>query len=190
MDSVCVYEEKTVIHELSQGMQMANQLRANLHSPEVRDFLIQKILSSYENALYVLQSGYSAERPPPPALSAPSLEQFEFDQPYSFQQSENVISQKRKGSPTWEDQVQASRSKGFKGDVVRYSTSFGLMEDYHQLRFPSHYNEDLLQIYSPLFISPVTSEPNVFTEWGCSSLDFPADLADVHLDFESMNSFF
>ncbi|KAJ0555702.1 hypothetical protein HanIR_Chr07g0305131 [Helianthus annuus] len=189
MDSVRVYEEKTVIHELSQGMQMANQLRANLHSPEVRDFLIQKILSSYENALFVLQSGYSAERPPPPTLSAPSREQFEFDQPYSVQQGENVMSKKRKGSPTWEDQVQA-RSKGFKGDAVASSTSFGLMEDYHQHRFSSHSNEDLLKIYSPLFISPVTSEPNFVTEWGCPSLDFQADLADVHLDFESMNSFF
>ncbi|MFS8003853.1 hypothetical protein Hanom_Chr13g01218771 [Helianthus anomalus] len=197
MDNACVYEEKAVIHELSQGIQMANQLRVNLHSPEVRDFLIQKILSSYENALFVLQSGYSDEQPPPPSLpesaisfGSPQREQFEFDQPYSFQQSENVISRKRKGSLTWEDQVQVSRSKGFKGDVVPSSTSFGLMEDYHHLRFPSHYNEDLLNIYSPLFISPVTSEPNFVTEWGCSSLDFQADLADVHLDFESMNSFF
>ncbi|KAM0046007.1 putative WRKY transcription factor, plant [Helianthus debilis subsp. tardiflorus] len=204
MGSACVYEEKTVIHELTQGLQMANQLRVNLHSPEVRDFLIQKILSSYENALFVLQSGYSAGQPPPLALPAPSLpestisfgspgsEEFEFDQPFSSHQGENTISKKRKGSPTWEDQVRVCRSKGLEGgNAVPSSTSFGLMEDYQQLRFPNQYNEELLHVYSPYSISPVTSESNLFAEWGSSpSMDFPAHLADVPLDFGFINSLF
>ncbi|KAJ0727691.1 putative WRKY transcription factor, plant [Helianthus annuus] len=204
MGSACVYEEKTVIHELTQGLQMANQLRVNLHSPEVRDFLIQKILSSYENALFVLQSGHSAGQPPPPALPAPNLlespisfgspgsEEFKFDQPFSSHQGENIISKKRKGSQTWEHQVRVCRGKGLEGgNAVPSLTSFGLIEDHHHVHFPNQYSEELLHVYSPYSISPVTSESNLFTEWGSSpSMDFPAHLADVPLDFGIINSLF
>ncbi|KAK9079756.1 hypothetical protein SSX86_001429 [Deinandra increscens subsp. villosa] len=115
VDGACVYEEKTVIHELTQGIQMAKQLRANLRSTEARDFLIPKILTSYENALFVLKSGSSVGQSPAPAFSAASpphdisigslrSEVYKFDQPFSIQQGQNVISKKRKGSPTWEKQ--------------------------------------------------------------------------------------
>lgn len=71
------------------------------------------------------------------------------------------------------------------------STSFGLTEDYQQLQFPNHFDDELLQVYSPPFISPATSESNYFSEWGSSPpLDFPTDSADVDPDFKFNNSFF
>ncbi|KAK9079757.1 hypothetical protein SSX86_001430 [Deinandra increscens subsp. villosa] len=128
VDGACVYEEKTVIHELTQGIQMAEQLRANLHSSEARDFLIPKILSSYENALFVLKSGSSDEQPPAPAFPAaspphdisigsPGCQVFKFDQPFSIQQGQNVISKKRKGSPTWEKQATIFSENGLEDDI-------------------------------------------------------------------------
>ncbi|KAF5797653.1 hypothetical protein HanRHA438_Chr07g0293681 [Helianthus annuus] len=101
MDSGCVYEEKMVIHELTQGLQMAEQLRVNRHSPEARDYFIQMILSSYNNALFALQSGHSAGQPPTPALPTASLPisfgipgnvEFKFDQHFSSQQGDTIAS--------------------------------------------------------------------------------------------------
>ncbi|KAI7732699.1 hypothetical protein M8C21_029620 [Ambrosia artemisiifolia] len=284
---------------------MAELLKVSLHSPEARDFYIQKILSSYENALFALQLGDSAGPPLTPALPAPSLPEsssISFGRPGS---GENVISKKRKGSPTWEDEVRTFNDNGLDGnnddgynwrkygqkdiqgakfprsyyrcsyrnaqncfatkqvqrrddDPTKFeiayngkhtcnhsaspspppspekyeimpthhqklsppspretlsnlranlsvntsnldgdsntapssfsfpSTSSGLMEDYHQLQFPNFDNE-LLQVYSPSFISPVTSESNIFSEWGSSqSLNF---LADVDTDFEFSSLF-
>ena len=73
MESACVYEQNTVIDELSQGIQMAKELRFHLNSPEARDFLIQKIFSSYESALFILKSGESAGQTMAAALPATSL---------------------------------------------------------------------------------------------------------------------
>lgn len=71
------------------------------------------------------------------------------------------------------------------------SSPFGFFEDYQQLHFPDHFDNELMQIYSPPFISPETSESKYFTEWVSSpSLDFSAELADVDLDFKFDNSFF
>ncbi|KAK1436140.1 hypothetical protein QVD17_01916 [Tagetes erecta] len=313
-------DENRLIHELTQGLQMAQQLKVNLHSHEAREVLIQKILSSYENALLVLRSGDSAGKAlpacslrPESSISIGSLgsEEFEFEQPVSGQQGQNIISKRRKNSPTiWEKQVRISSPNGLEdntddgynwrkygqkdilgakfprsyykcsyrkvqkclatkqvqrtnddptvfeiaykgkhtcnqgdqlasppppspsspekhemtpthhrqqlsppsptemlptlkqnlsvntsdmgGDNVPSSfsspsTSFGLIEDHHQLHFPN-YNDDeeLLQVYSPPFISP--SESNSFMEQGAgsSSLDF---LADVDPDFEFKNFF-
>ncbi|MFS8003850.1 putative transcription factor WRKY family [Helianthus anomalus] len=303
MDSACVYEEKTVIHELTLGLQMAEQLRVNLHSPEARDYFIQMILSSYNNALFALQSGVG--QPLTPALPTPRLpgSSISFGSPGC---GENIISRKRKGSPTWEDEVRICSDNGLEGNTddgynwrkygqkdiqgakfprsyyrcsyrnsqncfatkqvqrkdedptefeIAYkgkhtcnhsaspspppspkkyeikpthhqqlsppspgetlsnlkanlsvntsdlggdgdavsslfsfpSTSSGLNEDHHQLHFPNYFDDELLQVYSPTFISPVTSESNIFSEWGSSqSLNF---LADVDTDFEFSSLF-
>ncbi|XP_076895080.1 putative WRKY transcription factor 53 [Bidens hawaiensis] len=304
MDSSCVYDEKTVIHELTQGLQMAQQLRVNLHSPEARDTLIQKILSSYDNALFALQSGYSSEQLPSLpessiSFGSPGSEDLMFDQPFSL---------KRKGSTTWEDQVITCSDNGLDGDIndgfswrkygqkdiqgakfprsyyrcsyrdvqkcfvtkqvqrrdedpkvfdIKYkgkhtcshcaqSTSpppppppppsppslpstekHEITPTYHQLSqpspgetlsnlranlsvntldldgdkntifsfpsassgvmedFPNFYDCELLPIFSPPFIFPVTSESNNFTEWGSSqSLDILANPADVDTGFD------
>ncbi|KAI3687450.1 hypothetical protein L1987_81146 [Smallanthus sonchifolius] len=299
MAGACVFEEKTVIHELTQGLQMTQQLRLNLHSPEARNLLIQKILSSYENALFVLQSGGQ-----PSEVEITGSEEFAFDRPLSGQHGQNVISKKRKGSATWEDEVRICGGNGledntddgyswrkygqkdilganfprsyyefsyhkepkqvkktdngptifesaYKGkhtcnlgaqsaspppppspeyheptpvrlsspnhgemlsnlkanlsvntsDLGGYtdtipssfsfpSTSSGLKEDHHQFHFPSYYDDELWQVCSP-FISPATSESNLFTEWGSSSsLDLLTGPTDVDSDFEFMNSLF
>ncbi|KAM0046009.1 putative transcription factor WRKY family [Helianthus debilis subsp. tardiflorus] len=333
MDSACVYEEKTVIHELTKGLQMAEQLRVNLYSPEARDYFIQMILSSYNNALFALQAGVG--QPLTPALPTPRLpgSSISFGSPGS---GENVISRKRyfhilifslpplycvkctsckyipflfghrKGSPTWEDEVRICSDNGLEGNTddgynwrkygqkdiqgakfprsyyrcsyrnsqncfatkqvqrkdedptefeIAYkgkhtcnhstspspppspkkyeikpthhqqlsppspgemlsnlkanlsvktsdlggdsdavsslfsfpSTSSGFNEDHHQLHFPNYFDDELLQVYSPTFISPVTSESNIFSEWGSSqSLNF---LADVDTDFEFSSLF-
>ncbi|KAI3822119.1 hypothetical protein L1987_09700 [Smallanthus sonchifolius] len=111
-----VTEEKTVIHELTQGLQMAQQLRLNMHSPEARNLLIQKILSSYENALFVLQSGGQPFKSSI-SIESPGNEEFAFDQPLSGQQSQNVISKKRKGSATWEDEVRICSGNGLEDNT-------------------------------------------------------------------------
>lgn len=51
-------EQGTLISELIQGMELAKQLRVHLDtasSAEPMDLLVQKIISSYENALRILQ---------------------------------------------------------------------------------------------------------------------------------------
>ncbi|XP_076950617.1 putative WRKY transcription factor 41 [Bidens hawaiensis] len=95
----CVYEEdKAAIRELTQGLQTAQQLRASPHSPEATDLFIQNILSSYDKALFLLRSSIS--------FGSPGIsEEIKFDQPFSSQQGENIISKKRKGSTIREDQV-------------------------------------------------------------------------------------
>nr|XP_043612986.1 uncharacterized protein LOC122584958 [Erigeron canadensis] len=115
MDSGCVYEQQRVINELTQGIQMAKDLRANLNSAEARKFFIQKILSSYHNALSALKSGDSstawattllpAQSLPDSSISNTSTES-EFDQSFFDHQGQNVVSRKRNlGLTGWEDQV-------------------------------------------------------------------------------------
>ncbi|KAM0046010.1 putative transcription factor WRKY family [Helianthus debilis subsp. tardiflorus] len=317
MDSACGYDEKTLIHELTQGLQMAERLKVNLHSPETSEFLIQKILSIYDNALFVLQCGNSSGQPPAPALRAASLpessisfgspgsDEFEFDQPFWGRKGENILSRKRKGSITWEDEVRICSDNGLEGntddgynwrkygqkeiqgakfprsyyrcsyrnsqkcfatkqvqrkdeDPTRFDIVYKGKHTCNQsaspspspspsprpprspssllspsppltpsrekhetlsnlranlsvnttdlggegdtvpslfsfpsassgVHFPNTFDEELFQVYSPTFISPATSEPNIFSEWGSSqSLDL---LADVDTDFE-FNSLF
>ncbi|KAI3522487.1 hypothetical protein L1887_00313 [Cichorium endivia] len=138
---------------------MAKQLRLNLNSTEAREFLIQKILSAYEKALFVLQSGGQTraspltESSPPESLSSTGSQQsteFEFDQ----------FGQK--------DIVGAILPSSF----YLASTPSGFIDDFYPLHFNNHLDDELLQGYSPLFISPATSESNDFTDWASSpSLD-------------------
>lgn len=59
MESACTWEYRTLIDELVQGMEKAKQLHFHLcstsQSPsEAEDMLMQRILSSYEKALLML----------------------------------------------------------------------------------------------------------------------------------------
>lgn len=314
MESACV-AQKTLINELCQGIQMAKQLKGNFNSPESRDILIQNILATYDNALFVLKSGESEQRestdqfpatsPPESSItiSSPQSVRSEFKQPFLKQQSPNVISKKRKVSTIWEDQLKMCTDDGLEGsvddgyswrkygqkdilgskfprsycrctyrkaekclatkqvqrtdanptifditykgkhtcnhhahlaespspekhDLTHYKPSppnpgemlsnlranltvktmdfgaidpylfsfpsepFGLMEDYQEIHLPNDFDDELLQVYSPPFISPDTSNSNGYTNWVSSpSLDFMA-LADVDSNFKFDNSFF
>ncbi|KAI3792603.1 hypothetical protein L2E82_06486 [Cichorium intybus] len=163
---------------------MAKQLRLNLDSAEAREFLIQKILSSYEKALFVLKSTGQPQAAPLPesnllnsststdsllnsstSTDSPQNREFEFD----FDFDQNVVSKKRKTS-TCED-----------------STRFGFNDDdFEPLNFPNHFDDELLlQGYSSTFISPATSESNYFTDWTNSpSLDF--DLEPIFIFNDSL----
>lgn len=58
MESAFTWEYKTLIDELTQGMEKAKQLRFHLFSTspsEAQDLLLQRILSSYEKALLILR---------------------------------------------------------------------------------------------------------------------------------------
>lgn len=57
MESGMNLEKSTLINELTQGMELAKQLKFHLgaeSSAESREFLVQKILSSYDKALLIL----------------------------------------------------------------------------------------------------------------------------------------
>lgn len=267
MESACVYDQQKVISELTQGIEMAKELRVHLNTPLARNFLIQKILSSYENALSVLKSGEYSGQPQAAVLPAFNLPEspisigstqcgeFEFDQfggqPFTYQQDQNVVSKKRKGlaaiesafmdkracnnganymttaspppSPEKHDIKPTNQCNHYHqpqlsppnppemipylntnlsfnnwhldGATVPPSFSFplaqvGFMEDYQQLEIPNNVEDELLQVYSPPFISPVTSESNYTTDWESSpSYDFPVDPEDVFPDFIFNNLF-
>ncbi|KAI3792602.1 hypothetical protein L2E82_06485 [Cichorium intybus] len=149
----------TVIHELTQGIEMAKQLRLNLDSAEAREFLIQKILSSYEKALFVLQSGGQPRAGPLPGSSPP----------------ESLSSTSTGSQQSTEFEFDQFGQKDISGAILPSSFYFpstpsGFSDDFHPLYFPNHLDDELLQGYSPLFISPATSESNDFTDWA-SSLD-------------------
>nr|XP_043613010.1 uncharacterized protein LOC122584981 [Erigeron canadensis] len=229
MDGVCLHEQKTVVHELTQGIEMAKKLRVNLNSAEAREFLIQKILSSYENALSVLKSRDSTGQPlvsSQPANSLPEStnsigsswsREFEFDyfdQSFFDQQSQNAVSKKRKSPllpppspekhnkrPCQNHQISPTNPNEMLSNIGSSnhsvttsatgsptfsfpSTPFGFMEDYQQLDFQDLLDDEPMQVCSPPFISPKTSESNYFSEWGSStSLDCAADPADINPDF-------
>ncbi|XP_024985978.1 probable WRKY transcription factor 41 [Cynara cardunculus var. scolymus] len=323
MDTACVSEQNTVIHELTQGIQMAKQLRSNLNSPQVRDFLIHNILSSYDKILLVLKSADSAGPPTPGLLDSPisggSLQSggFEFGQLVDDQLGQNVVSRKRKASTEWEDQVRISTDDGLEGktddgynwrkygqklilgskyprsyyrctyrkaknclatkqvqrtdevpavfeiaykgkhtcnhgptqsaapspaspekheiepphhyhhhhhhhhhqsspnpsevlsdfkanlsvnttdlgatDPSSFSfspTPFGILESCQELLFPNHFDDELLQGYSPPFISPATSELNLFSDWNSlPMMDFPTDPEDTFSNYKFSNSY-
>ncbi|KAI3792601.1 hypothetical protein L2E82_06484 [Cichorium intybus] len=120
MESVCVYEPTTVIHELTQGIEMAKQLRHNLNSAEAREFLIQKILSSYDKALFVLKSGGQPGVTPLPESSLPKSSA-STDSPQSgefeFGFDQNVFSKKRKFPTPWEDEVRILTENELEGNT-------------------------------------------------------------------------
>lgn len=65
------WEQRTLVSELVQGMELTKQLKLNLgakSSPETREFLLQKILSSYEKALMILKWSGPIGQPQPQSL--------------------------------------------------------------------------------------------------------------------------
>lgn len=137
------WEQKTLINELTQGMEMARQLKVQLRespssSIENGELLVQKILSSYDKALLILNWSGGAgavvglgqqSQPVPPASGgvqvspAASLEGSPrsevFDKGLKDQQQQQLspsdVSKKRKLMPKWTDQVRVSSENGLEG---------------------------------------------------------------------------
>ncbi|KAG8382138.1 hypothetical protein BUALT_Bualt05G0045500 [Buddleja alternifolia] len=122
------WEYKTLVDELIQGMEKANQLRFHLGSTtpsEARDLLLQRILSSYEKALMILKwSGKEGEArmvgpssgAPEPSISvdgSPTSE--DFNKRFNDNHHEHTPTKKRKNQPTWTEQVRVNSNSGFEG---------------------------------------------------------------------------
>ncbi|KAF8027712.1 hypothetical protein BT93_E0587 [Corymbia citriodora subsp. variegata] len=128
MDGGWSYEQKTLISELIQGMDFANQLRAQLTSApstEMRDALMQGILSSYEKALLILKWGGQMPQshlvaavsgiPESPLSVNGSPRSDDFDKGTGDHLQNRDISKKRKLMPKWTDQVRISPENGLEG---------------------------------------------------------------------------
>ncbi|CAL5353682.1 unnamed protein product [Camellia sinensis] len=80
MDSGLKLEQKSLINELTQGMEIAKQLRFHLNSAssaENRQLLLQRILSSYEKSLLILKSSAPTTGMPESSISGDGSPQSE-----------------------------------------------------------------------------------------------------------------
>ncbi|KAL4592764.1 hypothetical protein LXL04_005768 [Taraxacum kok-saghyz] len=192
MESACVYDETTVIHELTQGIKMAEQLTLNLNSPETREFLIKNILSSYDKALFILKSGGHPRASPLPESSPPkSPISTSSHQSTDFEFDENGFSKKRKASTTWEDEVRILPDNKFEestpDEIISklkatlsfkawdldttlspsfspHSTQFEFSDDaFHPLNFPNHFDENAMEKIV-IFTTPHSSHSYSFLD--------------------------
>ncbi|KAJ1386074.1 WRKY domain [Sesbania bispinosa] len=116
MENDTSWEQKALINELTQGMETARKLKADLTLPssvDTRDLLVQKILSSYDKALLILR--WNASISMSTKTSSP-------ESPVSFNrgglknhQKAKQDSKKRKMMPKWMDQVKVKIENGIEG---------------------------------------------------------------------------
>ncbi|CAN0840998.1 Probable WRKY transcription factor 41 [Linum grandiflorum] len=143
------WEQRTVVNELIQGMEVAKQLSCHLKGAsavEVADSLVQRILSSYEKALLILNwknngssssssmeqtlqavvtgtttaavaAAGSAGIPGSPLSRNGSPRSEEFDGSKDSYQVPIDASKKRKAMPRWTDQVRMSSENGLEGPI-------------------------------------------------------------------------
>ncbi|KDP25316.1 hypothetical protein JCGZ_20472 [Jatropha curcas] len=125
MENSLSWEQKTLISELIQGMEFAKQLRRHLNtsSVETRDSLVQRILSSYEKSLLILNWSGSTGQPQSVGVNVGNTNNNVPESPISmngspgsddFDGNQNDASKKRKKMPRWTDQVKVS-SDGLEG---------------------------------------------------------------------------
>ncbi|GFY84103.1 WRKY family transcription factor [Actinidia rufa] len=117
------WEQKSLINELTQGMELAKQLQIHLNvtssSHETRELLVHKILNSYDKALSMLKFKAPAAEPHPELsprslTGSPNSEDSDFD----FKDHEHVnASRKRKSVPRWTKQVQVCPGTGLEGPL-------------------------------------------------------------------------
>lgn len=144
-----------IINELTQGMELAKQLKSILSSEcpiERKLVLIQEIISSYDRALLMVNWGHSADQTPPlvqPMLSQPessvSIDESPrsgdiTNQPFDNQQDQKVVSKKRKTMPTWKNQIRISTDNGLEGNTDdHYSWRKYGQKDILGAKFPRSY---------------------------------------------------
>uniref|UniRef100_A0A5B7BD02 Putative WRKY transcription factor 41 n=1 Tax=Davidia involucrata TaxID=16924 RepID=A0A5B7BD02_DAVIN len=131
MENVWNWEHKSLISELTQGMELTKQLRihSNLTSSvETREVLLQRILSSFEKALLILKWSGSVgqSQPSVPTTGMPessisvdgSPRSEEFERGFKDHVVDHKdVSKKRKLLPTWTDQVRVFSEDGLEGPI-------------------------------------------------------------------------
>ncbi|XP_022136601.1 probable WRKY transcription factor 41 [Momordica charantia] len=129
MESGWSWDQKSLIGELIQGMELTKQLRAELNlesAAESRGSLVQGILSSYEKALIILKWNGAMSQPQMAEAAASALP----GSPISVNESPSSDdsgrglkdsqeptkeSKKRKTQPRWTEQVKVNSETGFEG---------------------------------------------------------------------------
>ncbi|KAI5345774.1 PREDICTED: probable WRKY mRNAion [Prunus dulcis] len=120
------WEQKTLTSELTQGKELAKQLMNYLHpsaSQEKRDFLISKILFSYEKALSLLKRdvGSDGESNHIPNTMLESPTSFGNGSPMSEISDQDCknknVFKKRKTMPRWTEEVKVFSGTGLDGSL-------------------------------------------------------------------------
>ncbi|XP_022721148.1 probable WRKY transcription factor 41 [Durio zibethinus] len=144
-------EQRTLISELIQGMELAKQLRVHLgaaSSVESGDLLVQRILSSYEKALLILKLSGPMGQPqqnvgatsgvsesPLSINCSPRSDDLDKDN-----QDIRDVSKKRKMLPRWTDQVRVSSESMLEGlHDDRYSWRKYGQKDILGAKYPRSY---------------------------------------------------
>ncbi|KAL8103100.1 putative WRKY transcription factor 53 [Apium graveolens] len=119
MENASNWEKSTIANELIQGMEVARQLKFHLSSstssPETQQRLLQRILSSYDNALLLLNWNESSAVQPqavPATVSVPHSPVSADGSPGGSKDHYQDVSKKRKALPTWRDQVRIYSENG------------------------------------------------------------------------------
>nr|QGQ64070.1 WRKY transcription factor 47 [Santalum album] len=129
--------EWTLMHELTQGMELTKQLRLHLNSStssaETREFLVQRIQSSFDKALLILK------------WSGPAVAQPQPESPVSFYASpwnedQKHVSKKRKILPKRTDHVTVCSENGLEGSMEDgYSWRKYGQKDILGMKYPRSY---------------------------------------------------
>lgn len=130
MDTGLKWQQKTLVNELTQGMELTKQLKIHL-SPssmsQTQEFLVHKIVASFEKALLIVKWSGPVENPQPVAPSSapqsplsvngsPRTVSEDFDKGCKDHHQEHKdFSKKRKTLPTWTDQVRVCSETGLEG---------------------------------------------------------------------------
>ncbi|KZV31772.1 putative WRKY transcription factor 53-like [Dorcoceras hygrometricum] len=130
MESPVNWEYKTLINELTHGMEKAKQLRFHLctmSENQVQDLLMQRILSSYEKALLILKWTGSKQQDQVVTTAATSValessvsvdgspRSEGLNKNFGDHQDYMKPSKKRKMQPTWTEQVKVNSESGLEG---------------------------------------------------------------------------
>ncbi|CAK9165797.1 unnamed protein product [Ilex paraguariensis] len=126
MEKACNWEQETLINELNQGRELANKLKNYLDtmkSTESCEYLLQKIVSSYDKALSMLKlSALVGEtfpvtgmlESPHSTAGSPRSEGSDRD---CKDQSNKIIFKKRKILPRWSEKVTICSGTGLEGPI-------------------------------------------------------------------------
>ncbi|KAJ8748540.1 hypothetical protein K2173_003441 [Erythroxylum novogranatense] len=111
------WEHKILINELNQGKKLAKLLQNHLNaasSPETREFLVEKILSSYEKSLSMLNWGVLVNHHIPNA-NLLEVQRSGVNNSLRNEISSEEAFKKRKVEQRWTEQVKVCSGKGLEG---------------------------------------------------------------------------